>query len=75
MKDPKKAIEAYENLAKTFPQDTDVLYALGSLYVDQGDYAKAQTEFQSILKSYLNNIKALWQLGTVAFLKITRKAR
>jgi tetratricopeptide (TPR) repeat protein len=67
MKDPKKAIEAYENLAKTFPQDTDVLYALGSLYVDQGDYAKAQTAFQDILKSDPKNTRALWQLGTVAF--------
>jgi eukaryotic-like serine/threonine-protein kinase len=69
MKDPKKAIEAYENLAKTFPQDTDVMYALGSLYLDQGDYAKAQTAFQDILKSDPKNIKALWQLGTVAFLQ------
>jgi len=43
------------------------LYALGSLYVDQGDYAKAQTQFENILKSDPNNIKALWQLGTVAF--------
>jgi eukaryotic-like serine/threonine-protein kinase len=67
MKDPKKAIEAYENLAKTFPQDTDVMYALGGLYEDQGDYAKAQEQFQNILKSDPNNIKALWQLGTVAF--------
>ncbi len=69
MKDPKKAIEAYENLAKTFPQDSDIEYALGSLYVDQGDYAKARTEFQNILKSDPKNIKALWQLGTVAFLQ------
>ncbi|HXM17062.1 MAG TPA: tetratricopeptide repeat protein [Candidatus Eremiobacteraceae bacterium] len=69
MKDPKKAIEAYENLAKSFPQDADVLYALGSLYVDQGDYAKAQTAFQDILKTDPKNIKALWQLGTVAFLQ------
>jgi serine/threonine protein kinase/tetratricopeptide (TPR) repeat protein len=69
MKDPKKAIEAYENLAKTFPQDSDVLYSLGSLYVDQGDYVKAQKAFQDILKSDPKNIKALWQLGTVAFLQ------
>ena len=69
LKDPKKAIEAYENLAKTFPQNTDVLYSLGSLYVDQGDYAKAQAAFQDILKSDPKNIKALWQLGTVAFLQ------
>ncbi len=69
MKDPKKAIDAYENLAKTFPQNADVLYALGSLYVDQGDYAKAKVQFQSILKSDPKNIKALWQLGTVEFLQ------
>jgi tetratricopeptide (TPR) repeat protein len=67
MKDNNKAIEAYENLAKTFPQDTDVEYALGSLYVDQGDYVKARAQFTAILQADPNNIKALWQMGTVEF--------
>jgi tetratricopeptide (TPR) repeat protein/predicted Ser/Thr protein kinase len=69
LKDNKKAIAAYENLAKTFPDNADVEYALGSLYADNGDFDKAQAEFESILKADPKNIKALWQVGTVEFLK------
>ncbi len=68
MKDNKKAIEAYENLAKTFPDNTDVEYALGSLYADNGDFDKARAQFASILKADPKNIKALWQIGSVEFL-------
>ena len=68
MKDNKKAIEAYENLAKTFPDNTDVEYALGSLYADNGDFDKARSRFASILKADPKNIKALWQIGSVEFL-------
>jgi eukaryotic-like serine/threonine-protein kinase len=68
-KDNKKAIEAYENLAKTFPDNTDVEYALGSLYSDNGDYDKARAQFTSILKTDPKNIKALWQIGSVEFLQ------
>jgi serine/threonine protein kinase/Tfp pilus assembly protein PilF len=63
-KDGKKAIEAYENLAKTFPDDVDVEYALGSLYLDSGEFEKAQTQFSRILASDPKNINALWRLGT-----------
>jgi eukaryotic-like serine/threonine-protein kinase len=63
-KDGKKAIEAYENLAKTFPDDVDVEYALGSLYLDSGEYEKAQAQFSRILASDPKNINALWRLGT-----------
>ncbi len=66
-KDNKKAIEAYENLAKTFPDNADVEYALGSLYADNGDFDKARAEFASILKADPKNIKALWQIGSVEF--------
>jgi serine/threonine protein kinase/tetratricopeptide (TPR) repeat protein len=69
MKDNKKAIEAYENLAKTFPDNSDVEYALGSLYVDKGDYDKARTQFSKILQSDPKNIKALWQMGGVEIRK------
>ncbi|HKM80966.1 MAG TPA: tetratricopeptide repeat protein [Candidatus Acidoferrum sp.] len=65
MKDNKKAIEAYENLAKTFPDNTDVEYALGSLYVETGDYDKAREQFARILQSDPKNIKALWQMGVI----------
>jgi eukaryotic-like serine/threonine-protein kinase len=67
MKDNKKAIAAFENLAKTFPDNADVEYTLGSLYEDNGDYAKAQAQFAAILKTDPNNIKALWQMGTVDY--------
>jgi tetratricopeptide (TPR) repeat protein/predicted Ser/Thr protein kinase len=69
MKDNKKAIEAYENLAKTFPDSADIEYALGSLYVDKGDYDKARTQFSKILQSDPKNIKALWQVGLVEIMK------
>ncbi|GAC1686885.1 MAG: hypothetical protein PVS2B2_25790 [Candidatus Acidiferrum sp.] len=69
MKDNKKAIEAYENLAKTFPDNTDVEYALGGLYVEKGDYDKARAQFSKILRSEPKNIKALWQMGVVEFMK------
>jgi len=65
MKDNKKAIEAYENLAKTFPDNTDVEYALGSLYVETGDYDKAREQLARILQADPKNIKALWQMGVI----------
>lgn len=65
MKDNKKAIEAFEKLAKTFPDNTDVEYALGSLYSLNGDYDKARTQFAAILQADPKNIKALWQIGSV----------
>jgi eukaryotic-like serine/threonine-protein kinase len=69
MKDNKKAIEAYENLAKTFPDNADVEYALGTLYEDKGDFDKARTQFSKILQSDPKNIKALWQIGGVEIMK------
>jgi serine/threonine protein kinase/tetratricopeptide (TPR) repeat protein len=65
LKDNKKAIEAYENLGKTFPDNSDVEYALGSLYGEKGDYDKARTQFSRILQADPKNIKALWQMGVV----------
>jgi len=64
-KDTRKAIDAYENLAKTFPNNADVEYDLGTLYRDKGDYDKARAEFLKILDTDPKNIKAQWQLGVV----------
>ncbi len=69
MKDNNRAIEAYENLAKTFPDNADVEYALGSLYIEKGDYENARKQFSSILKEEPKNIKALWQMGVVQIMK------
>jgi eukaryotic-like serine/threonine-protein kinase len=67
MKDNQKAIEAYENLAKTFPDNADVEYTLGSLYADNGDFAKAHDQFFRILQADPKNIQALWKSGIVEY--------
>jgi eukaryotic-like serine/threonine-protein kinase len=65
IKDDAKSIEAYENLAKIFPDNSDVEYDLGSVYMEHGDYARSQAEFAKILKEDPKNIKALWQTGVL----------
>lgn len=63
LKDNKRAIEAYENLAKSLTGDVDVQYELGNLYLQNGDYDKARAAFSKVLASDPKNIKALWKLG------------
>jgi len=65
-KDYPKAIEAYENLIKVRPDDSDVLSALASLYEDSGDFSKAAHQYQSILSSDPKNIAALLAVGRVS---------
>lgn len=67
MKDNKKAIEAYENLAKSFPENTDVEYTLGGLYADIGDFDQARAQFAKILQADPKNIQALWKSGTLEY--------
>lgn len=68
-KDNKKAVEAYEKLAKTFANNPDIEYALGSSYLDAGDYDKARAEFSKLLQADPKNIKALWQMGVLNIMK------
>ena len=65
MKDNKKAIEAYENLAKTSPDNPDAEFALGGLYEDNGDFDKALIHFGNVLKSDPKNLDALLATGRV----------
>ena len=65
LKDNKKAIQAYENLAQSMPASTDVQFALATLYTDVGDHEKALAQLSRLLQSDPNNIKALWQMGVV----------
>ncbi|MFZ3188701.1 MAG: tetratricopeptide repeat protein [Candidatus Sulfotelmatobacter sp.] len=65
MKDNKKALEAYENLATSMPDNADVQYALGSMYTEAGEYDKARAQLSNLLRSDPKNIKALRQLGIV----------
>jgi tetratricopeptide (TPR) repeat protein/predicted Ser/Thr protein kinase len=69
MKDNNKAIAAFENLAKTFPDSIDVEYTLGSLYLANGDFDKARSQFAAILKADPKNIKTLWQMGTLEYMQ------
>jgi tetratricopeptide (TPR) repeat protein len=65
MKDYPKAIQAYENLAKASPDDTDVQFALGSLYQDTGEFQKApRATIAAVLKSDPRSVEGLWAMGS-----------
>jgi serine/threonine protein kinase/tetratricopeptide (TPR) repeat protein len=65
VKDNKKAIEAYENLAKSMPEDSDVESALASLYTETGNYDKARAQLAKLLALDPKNVKALWRMGVL----------
>jgi tetratricopeptide (TPR) repeat protein/predicted Ser/Thr protein kinase len=64
-KDNQKAIAAYENLAKSFPDNLDVQFALGSLHEDAGDFDKARSYYASVLQADDKNLDALLAMGRV----------
>ena len=64
-KDNPKAIAAYENLAKSFPDNLDVQFALGSLYEDAGNLDKARSYYANVLKADSKNLDALLSMGRV----------
>jgi eukaryotic-like serine/threonine-protein kinase len=63
VKDNTKAIEAYENLAKSAPDNTDVEFALANLYSDKGDFDSARSQLSKMLKADPKNVNALLALG------------
>jgi eukaryotic-like serine/threonine-protein kinase len=63
MKDNAKAIEAYENLAKSAPDNTDVEYALANLYSDKGDFDNARGQLTKMTNADPKNIGALLAIG------------
>ncbi len=65
LRDYPKAIEAYENLAKAAPDNTDVLFSLGLLYEHSGDYAKAHDEFSRVLTLDPGRVEGLLAMGRV----------
>jgi tetratricopeptide (TPR) repeat protein len=66
MKDNKKAIQAYEKLAKTSPGNADVQSALAILYEDSGDFAKATEYYQKILAANPKDLMATLATGRIA---------
>jgi serine/threonine protein kinase/tetratricopeptide (TPR) repeat protein len=61
-----KAIEAYENLAKASPDNSDVESALASLYKVSGNLAKAREYNQKLLTANPKDVVATLELGRVA---------
>ncbi len=64
-KDNQKALTAYENLARSFPDNLDVQFALGSLHEDAGDLDQARSNYANVLKADGKNLDALLALGRV----------
>ena len=65
LRDYPKAIEAYENLAKVSPSNTDVLFDLGQLYEHSGQYDKARDELSKVLTLDPKHAPALLEIGRV----------
>ncbi len=65
VKDNKKAIEAYETLSRTMPDNADVQSALASLYTETGKFEQARTQLSKLLEADPKNVKALWQMGVL----------
>src|SRR5208282_4689364 len=64
-KDNAKAIAAYENLEKSFPDNQDVLFALGSLYEDAGNFDKARAYYGKVLQGDSKNLDTLLAMGRI----------
>jgi eukaryotic-like serine/threonine-protein kinase len=65
-KDYSRAIAAYTELAKAAPDNSDVQFALGSLYEDTGDFTKATAHFKKLLDTNPNDMSAVLATGRVA---------
>lgn len=64
-KDYPKAIEAYQNLVKVSPQNTDYLFDLGTAYENTGDYEKAKEQFGKVVELDPKRVSALVAMGRV----------
>jgi eukaryotic-like serine/threonine-protein kinase len=62
-RDYPKAIEAYENLAKAAPNNSDVLFELAGLYWKSSAYDKAREEYTKVLTLDPKRVDALLAIG------------
>ncbi|MFI5057954.1 MAG: tetratricopeptide repeat protein [Candidatus Acidiferrales bacterium] len=67
-KDYPKAIEAYQNLAKISPDNSDIESALGSIYENSGDFVKAREFYQKLLTANPKDSSTLLAIGRVEIL-------
>ncbi len=63
--DNQKAIQYYSDMAKVSPEDTDIQFALGSLYEATSAYDQARDHFNNVLKRDPQDIDALLELARV----------
>ncbi len=63
--DNQKAIQYYSDMAKVSPEDTDIQFALGSLYEATSAYDQAREHFGNVLKRDPQDIDALLELARV----------
>jgi serine/threonine protein kinase/tetratricopeptide (TPR) repeat protein len=64
-KDYPKAIEAYENMAKVLPDDTQVQFILAGLYEDTSAFDKARERYTQVLKADPKYVEGLLGMGRV----------
>lgn len=62
-----EAIKAYQSLEKVSPDNSDVKWALASLYQESGDLGKAREYYQQILSSNPKDVAATIESGRVEF--------
>ncbi len=62
-RDYPKAIQYYENLAASSPDDVETQFELGRLYEDSGAVDKAHDRYSKVLAGDPNNVSALLALG------------
>ena len=65
LKDYPKAIQAYENLVKVSPDNTDYLFDLGTAYEKTSAYDKARELFKKVVELDPKRIEGLLALGRV----------
>ena len=63
--DTQKALNAYENVAKILPQDSDVQFALADLYNISGEFDKARNQYDKLLARDPKYIEALYGRASV----------
>jgi eukaryotic-like serine/threonine-protein kinase len=64
-RDYPRAIEAYDNLAKAAPENTDVLFELAGLYEKSSLYDKAREEYTKVLTLDPKRVDTLLGIGRV----------
>jgi len=62
-RDYPKAIQYYENLVTSSPDDPEIQFELGRLYEDSGAVDKAHDRYSKVLAGDPNNVSALLALG------------